>query len=110
MGLVVEADTKCATNRITNVKTITKQELLARAPKFIKRICGMMEWFSNGLLHSYDDKPTVIGIFGNLWWFKDGRLHRDNDKPAVVNGHYNAWYKNGKLHRDDDKPAVADDY
>jgi hypothetical protein len=57
--------------------------------------------------HSFDDKPAVVGAYGNQYWYQNGRQHRDNDKPAVVGTNGNQfWYQHGKCHRDNDKPAV----
>jgi hypothetical protein len=36
-----------------------------------------------GLLHSYDDQPSIIDN-RDLYWHKDGLLHRDNDMPSII--------------------------
>jgi antitoxin component YwqK of YwqJK toxin-antitoxin module len=36
-----------------------------------------------GLLHSLDDKPSLIDN-GDLYWHKDGKLHGDNDLPSII--------------------------
>jgi antitoxin component YwqK of YwqJK toxin-antitoxin module len=49
-----------------------------------------------GLLHSIDDKPSLIDDDDNKYWHKDGRLHRDNDLPAIIMGNGDKyWYING---------------
>jgi antitoxin component YwqK of YwqJK toxin-antitoxin module len=48
-----------------------------------------------GLLHSFDDQPSIINN-GDLYWHKDGLLHRDNDMPSIVmNNGDKYWYING---------------
>lgn len=92
------------------------------------------QWFNNGKIHSYNDKPNSIKkeVYRNLykeravtykqitkkWLIKGEVLHRDRDKPASVvktfhfkNGQvtnrtvHQRWYVRGFLHRDDGKPA-----
>ena len=68
---------------------------------------GEKVWYKDGLVHSYNNKPAVIGIFGTRYWFENGEIHRGNDKPAIVyiNGR-RAWYKHGLRHRGNKKPAL----
>jgi antitoxin component YwqK of YwqJK toxin-antitoxin module len=48
-----------------------------------------------GLLHSYDDKPSLT-YNGDLYWHKDGLLHRDNDLPSIImNNCDKYWHING---------------
>ncbi len=65
-------------------------------------------WYKNGILHSENDKPAVVGQNGNQYWFRDGKSHRGGDKPAVMyqNGDQ-YWFKDGYLHREDGKPAIV---
>lgn len=71
---------------------------------------GPQKWFLNGKLHSENDQPAKIRLFGTHEWYKNGLLHRNNDLPAVVNAHGSRyWYQNGKKHRDHDLPAFIGD-
>jgi hypothetical protein len=48
-----------------------------------------------GLLHSLDDKPSLIDN-GDLYWHKDGKLHGDNDLPSIImNNGDKYWHING---------------
>jgi hypothetical protein len=48
-----------------------------------------------GLLHSIDDKPSLIDN-GDLYWHKDGKLHGDNDLPSIImNNGDKYWHING---------------
>lgn len=54
---------------------------------------------SNGLHHSFDDRPAVEDSNGTNEWYLNGKLHR-LDGPAVE--HYDGtktWFLNGKRHR-----------
>jgi hypothetical protein len=52
-----------------------------------------------GLLHSYNDKPSLIDN-GDLYWHKNGLLHRDNDMPSIImNNGDNYWHINGVPNR-----------
>jgi antitoxin component YwqK of YwqJK toxin-antitoxin module len=54
-----------------------------------------------GLLHSLDDKPSIIDN-GDLYWHKDGLLHRDNDLPSIImNNGDKYWHINGEPSRSD---------
>jgi hypothetical protein len=54
-----------------------------------------------GLLHSLDDKPSIIDN-GDLYWHKDGLLHRDNDLPSIIMNNGNKyWHINGEPSRSD---------
>jgi antitoxin component YwqK of YwqJK toxin-antitoxin module len=47
-----------------------------------------------GLLHSVNDKPSLIDDEGNKFWHKDGRLHRDNiDLPYIEMSNGDKYYK-----------------
>jgi hypothetical protein len=39
--------------------------------------------YINGLLHSFDDKPAMIGSTGTKYWYYKGKQHREEGKPAV---------------------------
>jgi hypothetical protein len=44
-----------------------------------------------GLLHSYDDQPSLVDDNGSLFWHENGKLHRVNGLPCIemINGdHY----------------------
>ena len=59
-------------------------------------------------LHSFNDKPAIIWIYGTVIWCKHDKIHRDGDKPAIIKSNgLKYWYKNGKLHREDG-PAVEE--
>ena len=53
----------------------------------------------NYRLHSYNDLPAVITIFGKtlhgLAWYKHGELHRENGEPAYVS--YNPYVAPGQV-------------
>jgi antitoxin component YwqK of YwqJK toxin-antitoxin module len=54
-----------------------------------------------GLLHSYEDKPSLT-YNGDLYWHKDGLLHRDNDLPSIImNNGDKYWHINGEPSRSD---------
>jgi hypothetical protein len=60
-----------------------------------------------GLLHSIDDKPSLIDDEGNQYWYKDGKIHRNNDLPSIIMNNGDLyWYKDGLLHRDNDMPSI----
>ena len=89
--------------------------------------------YTNGLLHSIDDKPAFLSKNKKVW-YKFGEIHRDNDQPAEITADphyeiinildkyefygylegefemiscpYQAWYHNGNIHRDNDQPAI----
>jgi hypothetical protein len=57
-----------------------------------------------GLLHSYDDKPSLIDN-GDLYWHKNGKLHGDNDLPSIImNNGDKYWFHDGVPFRSDDGP------
>jgi hypothetical protein len=82
---------------------------------------------SDGLYHSFDDKPAVTTATERIWfdhglihrngqparegsngfseWYQHGRLHRDDDQPAVISSYFKRWYQKGRLHRENDQPA-----
>lgn len=67
---------------------------------------GRKEWFKRGLMHRDDDKPALINSDGSQYWYKNGKVHRDNDKPAIIYPFGESrWYQDGLPHRDDNKPA-----
>ena len=43
-------------------------------------------FFSEGVLHSVLDRPSVLWADGTKMWFEKGLLHRENDLPAVIWG------------------------
>lgn len=73
----------------------------------------------NGKLHSFDDKPAIINIYGDKYWYENGLLHRDaNDLssansslfalPAIIyNNGDEYYYRHGKLHSYNDIPAIS---
>lgn len=76
--------------------------------------------YKNNLLHSFDDKPSLVDKYTQEW-HKEGVLHRDGDLPANIyiieaNGFnyneisYKKYYKEGVLHRDGDLPAYIKFY
>ena len=63
--------------------------------------------YANGVLHSFNDQPAVIGHDGAQFWYQHGQLHRDHDLPAIVGlDGYQAWCQHGQGHRDNDKPVL----
>ena len=68
-------------------------------------------YYKNGVLHSFNDKPAKTIYFENsnlislVIWYKDGLIHRDGDKPAVVDYYpdntirIKVWWLNGRLIR-----------
>lgn len=66
---------------------------------------------AEGVLHSKDDKPSVVSASGHLkWWHKDGKMHREGGKAAHIAKYkdrysWARWCKDGKLHRAGGKPA-----
>ena len=79
---------------------------LSKNIRFRETING--KTYENGLLHSFEGKPTFQDEHGTFYWYKDGDLHRDGDLPAIMfsNGSLR-FYKNGGLHRNGDKPACV---
>jgi hypothetical protein len=61
-----------------------------------------------GLLHSFDDQPSLVDNESNKYWHKDGRFHRENDMPSIVMNNGDLyWHINGNLYRDNDNlPSV----
>ena len=63
--------------------------------------------YGNGVLHSFNDMPAVIDLFGTQSWYKNGKIHRDNNLPARIwNNRNEEWFQNGIYHRDNDMPAI----
>ncbi len=55
-------------------------------------------YFSEGVLHSVLDRPSVIWEDGTKMWFKKGLLHRDNEKPAIIWSYgVEDYFKEGKF-------------
>jgi hypothetical protein len=38
----------------------------------------------NGWLHSCNDLPAMIDMFGNKFWYRDNKVHRSNNMPAIM--------------------------
>jgi len=54
----------------------------------------------DGVMHSFDDKPSVIMENSDQYWYKDGNLHRDNGPAAIFSNGTQYWWIDGKLHND----------
>lgn len=61
----------------------------------------------NGKLHSVLNKPALINKkTEDKFYFKNGLLHSFNDNPSVDTKYLKAWHKNGLLHRGHSEPAI----
>lgn len=81
---------------------------LKRVADDIIRTDTMWNTYGNGLLHSFDGKPSVSTPFGFYQTHYFGITHSFNDSLAYTNSRgVSAWYQNDKLHRDNDLPAVT---
>lgn len=51
------------------------------------RLCGIDSKLLKGglILHSFNDKPSMIHAAGSFAWYKNGIKHRDNNEPAYIN-------------------------
>ena len=105
---IVQYDDKTVTNIITIGDMLTRDDIFTLMPAKVTRTDGTLQWFKNGLLHSYDDNPAVIYPSGTRVWCKNGFIHRKKDLPAIIytNGTM-AWYKQAKYSRSDNKPVVV---
>jgi hypothetical protein len=61
--------------------------------------------FLNGVLHSFNDQPAIVGR-GCAVWLNAGVVHRGGDRPAVQLNGSTMYIMHGVWHRGGDQPAV----
>lgn len=51
--------------------------------------------YFNGMLHSFNDIPSLCYKNGTKFWHKNGLLHRENGPALILGNGYMVWYING---------------
>lgn len=69
---------------------------------------GKRIWYYGGCIYRGDDNFAIFREDGTrLWYNKYNTVNRDNDKPTVIHcSGAKIWYKDGLLHRENDLPAL----
>lgn len=82
-------------------KPCTFTELARYSEDWENGVEGAVSTLVNGVLHSVDDKPSLVTDEGEQIWHRYGVMHRDGAPARMLPDESWAWYQNGKRHRVD---------